>query len=472
MKIVLRTDVENVGNKGDLVDVADGFARNYLVPKGFALPASPGIQKQADAMRRSRDAKDRRDRESAEAIAVQLSGRTVTVEARAGEGGRLFGSITAADIADAVQAQLGVEIDRRRIALDEPLKELGPAELAVRLHSDVTAMVTVEVTARSVVGPGTLSPGSSTASSTSCARTARARVHPRCWRTQPSQSPWLWKRGRVVHNKDTGLFPFQPTGSGCEPATALGGDGAGGSRSVGQRASQRGEGQGKWFSRSTARGRTPGTTRAATRAAQGGGGRIPPHNLEAEESLIGAMMLLARGADRGGRGAHRRRATSTSPRTASSTTRRSCSTAGASRSTPSPSPRSCGGAGSSTRSAAGPTLLRIQAATPGVGQRRAVRQHRLRAVDAAEAHRDRGRHPAHGVRRRRRRRRDPRPGRVDDLRGRGEAGLRLARPALSRCSSRRWSSSKRCTTATRRSPACPPGSTTSTTCCSASSRRR
>ncbi len=148
MKIVLRADVENVGNKGDLVDVADGFARNYLVPKGFALPASPGIQKQADAMRRSRDAKDRRDRESAEAIAVQLSGRTVTVEARAGEGGRLFGSITAADVADAVQAQLGVTVDRRRIALDEPLKELGPAELAVRLHREVTAMVTVEVTAR------------------------------------------------------------------------------------------------------------------------------------------------------------------------------------------------------------------------------------------------------------------------------------------------------------------------------------
>ena len=147
MKIVLRSDVDNVGHKGDIVDVADGFARNYLVPKGLALPASPGIQKQADAMRRNRDAKDRRDREAAEAIAAQLSGRAVTIEARAGEGGRLFGSVTSADIADAVQAQLGVEIDRRRIQLDEPLKELGPAELSVRLHPDVTAMVTVEVPA-------------------------------------------------------------------------------------------------------------------------------------------------------------------------------------------------------------------------------------------------------------------------------------------------------------------------------------
>jgi large subunit ribosomal protein L9 len=149
MKIVLRSDVENVGKKGDLLDVADGFARNYLVPKGLALPATPGIQKQADAMRRNRDAKDKRARETAEGIAAQLSGRSVTVEARAGEGGRLFGSVTAADIADAVLAQLGVEVDRRRIALDEPLKELGAAELAVRLHPDVTAMLAVEVTAAS-----------------------------------------------------------------------------------------------------------------------------------------------------------------------------------------------------------------------------------------------------------------------------------------------------------------------------------
>ena len=113
------------------------------------MRATPGIEKQADAMRRNRNAKDKRDREAAEAVAVQFSGRSVTVTARAGEGGRLFGSVTASDIADAVQTQLGVEIDRRRIALDEPLKELGPAELAVRLHPDVTAMVTVEVTAES-----------------------------------------------------------------------------------------------------------------------------------------------------------------------------------------------------------------------------------------------------------------------------------------------------------------------------------
>jgi large subunit ribosomal protein L9 len=149
MKIVLREDVENLGKKGDLVDVADGYARNYLVPRGLALRATSGIQKQADAMRRNRAAKDKRDREQAEAVAVRFSGRTVTVTARAGEGGRLFGSITSADIAEAVLAQLGVEIDRRRIALDEPLKELGPVELQVRLHPAVTAPITVDVTAAS-----------------------------------------------------------------------------------------------------------------------------------------------------------------------------------------------------------------------------------------------------------------------------------------------------------------------------------
>jgi len=149
MKIVLRADVENVGHKGDLVDVADGCARNFLVPKGLALPATAGIQKQADAMRRSRDAKDRRAREAAEAIAARLSGRTVTIPARAGEGGRLFGSITSSDIAEAVDVQLGVQVDRRRVDLDEPLKQLGPAELSIRLHTDVVARLVVEVTARS-----------------------------------------------------------------------------------------------------------------------------------------------------------------------------------------------------------------------------------------------------------------------------------------------------------------------------------
>jgi large subunit ribosomal protein L9 len=147
MKVVLRSDVDNLGKKGDLVDVADGYARNFLVPRGLALRATAGIQRQADAMKRNRDARDRREREAAEALAAQFANRTVEVKARAGAEGRLFGSITAADIAAAVLAQTGADVDRRKVSLDEPLKELGPVDVEVRLHPDVVANVHVEVVA-------------------------------------------------------------------------------------------------------------------------------------------------------------------------------------------------------------------------------------------------------------------------------------------------------------------------------------
>ncbi len=147
MKIVLREDVDNLGRKGDLLEVADGYARNYLVPRGLALKASKGIVKQAESMRRSREVREVRDRAAAEEIAAKLSGARVEISARAGEGGKLFGSVTASDIADAVLAQSGLEIDRRKIDLDEPLKELGPAELTVRLHSGIDATIHVEVVA-------------------------------------------------------------------------------------------------------------------------------------------------------------------------------------------------------------------------------------------------------------------------------------------------------------------------------------
>jgi large subunit ribosomal protein L9 len=147
MKVVLRSDVDNLGKKGDLVDVADGYARNFLVPRGLALKATAGIQRQADAMRRNRDARDTREREAAQALAAQFENKTVEVKARAGAEGRLFGSITAADIAAAVLAQTGADVDRRKVSLDEPLKELGPVDVAVRLHPEVVANVHVEVVA-------------------------------------------------------------------------------------------------------------------------------------------------------------------------------------------------------------------------------------------------------------------------------------------------------------------------------------
>ena len=144
---MLRDDVENVGRKGDLIEVADGFARNYLVPRGLAMKATKGVVQQAEAMRRNREAREARDREAAQAIADQLTGRRIEVRARAGEGGRLFGSVTAADVVDAVRAQTGVELDRRQTQLGEPLKELGAADVPVKLHPDVELTLSVDVVA-------------------------------------------------------------------------------------------------------------------------------------------------------------------------------------------------------------------------------------------------------------------------------------------------------------------------------------
>jgi large subunit ribosomal protein L9 len=147
VRVVLRADVETLGNKGDLLEVSDGYARNYLVPRGLAMRATKGVVKQAEAMRRNRAARDARDREAAQAIADQLSGRRIEVTARAGEGGRLFGSVTTTDVATAVQTQVGVEIDRRHLSMSEPLKKLGPAEVPLRLHPEVEVALAVEVVA-------------------------------------------------------------------------------------------------------------------------------------------------------------------------------------------------------------------------------------------------------------------------------------------------------------------------------------
>ena len=147
MKIVLRDDVENLGHKGDVVDVADGYARNYLVPRGLAMKATKGVVAQAEAMRRNRAAKEVRDVEAAQTQAAQLEGARIEIPARAGEGGKLFGSVTATDVADAIQAQRGIEVDRRRVGLDEPVKELSEVDVVVKLHSDVAVTVTVVVVA-------------------------------------------------------------------------------------------------------------------------------------------------------------------------------------------------------------------------------------------------------------------------------------------------------------------------------------
>jgi large subunit ribosomal protein L9 len=145
VKVVLREDVENLGKKGDLLDVADGYGRNFLVPRGLAMHATRGVVAQSEAMRRSREAKETRDREASQLVAATLGSQTIQVKARAGEGGKLFGSVTAADVAEAVLAQTGVELDRRKVVLDEPIRELGDAQVQVRLPAEVVVAVAVAV---------------------------------------------------------------------------------------------------------------------------------------------------------------------------------------------------------------------------------------------------------------------------------------------------------------------------------------
>jgi large subunit ribosomal protein L9 len=147
VKIVLRADVAGVGKRGDMVDVSDGHARNYLVPTGKAIPATAGVSGQAASMRRARDLRDARDREGAEAIAQKLVPMIITIPARSGREGRLFGSVTSLDVVDAVKQQAGVEIDRHKFLDHEPLKTTGTHEIGVRLHPDVEFRLTIEVVA-------------------------------------------------------------------------------------------------------------------------------------------------------------------------------------------------------------------------------------------------------------------------------------------------------------------------------------
>lgn len=147
MKLLLRSDVSGVGKKGDIVDVADGYARNFLVPKGFAIKANAGAERQAESMRRARSVKDAADRADAEEIAKLLVPAVITVAARAGAEGKLFGSVTTADIADAVSAQTGVALDRKVLALAEPIKTVGTHAVQAKLHPEVEFQITVEVSA-------------------------------------------------------------------------------------------------------------------------------------------------------------------------------------------------------------------------------------------------------------------------------------------------------------------------------------
>ncbi len=147
MKVILAADVEKLGRKGDVVTVADGYGRNFLVPKGLALTASKGALRQAEQMRRAREEETKKAKEAAALKVATLGASPVYISARAGEEGKLFGSVTNADVARAIVEQLGEDIDRRDIRLEDPIRTLGTHQIEVHLHEEVNALVTVEVIA-------------------------------------------------------------------------------------------------------------------------------------------------------------------------------------------------------------------------------------------------------------------------------------------------------------------------------------
>ena len=145
MKVILKQDVANLGGAGDIVEVADGYGNNYLMPRNLAMLASSGAVKDADAMRNARVKREAKTMGEAQELKERLEARAVTVTAKAGEDGTLYGSVGNTAVAAAIKDQLGISVDRRRIPMDKPFKHLGTEEIDVRIHPEVTATIRVEV---------------------------------------------------------------------------------------------------------------------------------------------------------------------------------------------------------------------------------------------------------------------------------------------------------------------------------------
>jgi len=146
MKVILRSDLDGLGKRGDIVDVAAGHARNFLLPKGHAIPASDGAIEQAARMRSSRDQRDNDARDAATTIASTLVPKVIVIEAKAGSEGKLFGSVTAADIVEAVKTQTDIALDRKAIEGDG-IKTVGQHTVTASLHSAVSFPITLDVVA-------------------------------------------------------------------------------------------------------------------------------------------------------------------------------------------------------------------------------------------------------------------------------------------------------------------------------------
>jgi large subunit ribosomal protein L9 len=145
VKLILTQEVDGLGSAGDVVDVKDGYGRNYLVPRGFAVRWTRGGEKTVESIRGARTARAVRDEAHATEIKTALEANAVSVKVRAGEEGRLFGAVTATEIAEAIVEQTGQQVDRRTIAVANPIKSLGSHEVSVKLHDGVAATVSVTV---------------------------------------------------------------------------------------------------------------------------------------------------------------------------------------------------------------------------------------------------------------------------------------------------------------------------------------
>jgi large subunit ribosomal protein L9 len=145
MKLILAQEVENLGAPGDIVEVKDGYGRNFLVPRGMALPWSRGGEKQIVAIKRARDARSIRDLGHAKEVKQQLASLSVKLDVRAGDAGRLFGAVTASDIVEAVTKAGGPALDKRSVRVDSPIKTVGSHSVTVALHPDVDVQLEVEV---------------------------------------------------------------------------------------------------------------------------------------------------------------------------------------------------------------------------------------------------------------------------------------------------------------------------------------
>ncbi|MFY9528893.1 MAG: 50S ribosomal protein L9 [Candidatus Acidiferrales bacterium] len=144
MQIILQEDVEKLGTRGQIVEVAEGYARNYLLPRKLALAATPGNLKQLDRMRVTFARREATENESAQKLAELLAGVTLTLTRKAGENDQLFGSVTPADISEALAAQ-GYTVDKRKIQLTDPIKLVGEFQIPVKLHREITALVKLNV---------------------------------------------------------------------------------------------------------------------------------------------------------------------------------------------------------------------------------------------------------------------------------------------------------------------------------------